>query len=342
MPLLRTVLTGGLRAAIGILETLGARGPRWEWKKRSWEQSLEARLAHWENVGKGVSAPLRMCPACRTLVERSVGTCPSCGGSMRGVAGGGVGRALALVVPGAPSMSAILITANVAMAVVATILNPSAAGGAGGGGALGGLFSPSGATLWLLGAKWTPSILDGEWWRLITANYLHGGLLHLGMNSLGMVTLGPLIERSFGWRKLFLVYTASGVAGFVLSGWWRPGTLSIGASGALYGLLGFAFVYSRFRASAGARALSDQLLQWLLYGVAMFFIPGIDSIAHLGGAAAGAAIALFIDPTEPRTPLGRAWLWGLTLVALAITFGSFALMALAYPANLAGLQANGG
>lgn len=333
MPLLRTVLTGGLRAAIGLLETFGARGPRWEWKKRSWTQALEERLAHWENVGRGVSAPLRMCPSCRTLVERSVSTCPSCGGSMRGVAGGGIGRALALVVPGAPSLGALIITANVAMAAVVAIL------GAGDDrGAFGALLSPPGTTLWLLGAKWTPSILGGEWWRLVTANYLHGGLLHLAMNSLGLVVLGPLIERGFGWRKFFIIYTVSGIAGFVLSGWWRPGTLSIGASGALYGLLGFAFVFSRFRASVHARALSDQLMQWLLYGVAMFFIPGIDSIAHLGGAAAGAGMALFVDPTEPRTPAGRAWLWAWTIAAFAITFGSFAAMMLAYPGNLAELQ----
>lgn len=334
MPLLRTVLTGGLRAAVGILETFGAKGARWEWKKRSWEQALEGRLAHWENVGRGVSAPLRMCPSCRTLVERSVSTCPSCGGSMRGVAGGGAGRAIALLVPGSPSMSAVLITACVAM-----MLLEAAVGAGGERSALQALFSPGGETIWLLGSKFTPSILAGEYWRLVTANYLHGGLLHLGMNCFGLVILGPLIERGFGWRKFFLIYTVTGVSGFVLSAALWPRANSVGASAALFGLLGFAFVFSRFRASRSARALSEQLLQQLLYGVAMFFIPGIDNLAHLGGAAAGAILALFVDPTEPRTRAGAAWLWFLTLAAFAVTFGSFALMAMAYPGHLAELQA---
>ncbi|HUD71932.1 MAG TPA: rhomboid family intramembrane serine protease, partial [Dongiaceae bacterium] len=235
--------------------------------------------------------------------------------------------------PGSPSMSAVIITANVGMMILTATLGAGEEGGP-----MKALLSPPGVTLWLLGAKWAESIAAGEVWRLVTANYLHGGLVHLALNSLGMVTLGPLIERGFGWRKFFLIYTVTGIAGFALSDWWRPGALSIGASGALYGLLGFAFVFSRFRASLHARALSNQLLQWLLYGVAMFFIPGIDSIAHVGGAAAGAALALVVDPTEPRTRAGEAWLWFLTIAAFAVTFGSFAMMALSYPGHLAELQ----
>jgi rhomboid protease GluP len=274
-----------------------------------------------------------MCPACRTLVERSVGTCPSCGGSMRGVAGGGIGRALTLLVPGSPSLSALLVTANVGMSILVAVL-----GAHGEGGVMSALFKPPVVTLYLLGAKWTPSIVAGEVWRLVTANYLHGGLIHLGFNSIALVQLGPLIERGFGWRKFFLIYTVTGIAGFALSALFRPDVPSIGASGALYGLLGFAFVFARFRASRGARALADQLGQWMLYGVAMFFIPGIDSVAHVGGAVAGALLALFVDPTEPRTRTGEAWLWALTAAAFAITFGSFAAMAIAYPGHLAELR----
>lgn len=336
MPLLRTVLTGGLRAAIGISEALGARGPRWEWKKRAWEQALEARLAHWENVGRGVAAPLRMCPSCRQLVERSLSTCPACGGSMRGVAGGGVGRALGLVVPGAPSVSSILLTANVVFLMVTVAIATRF-----GANVLGALWSPPGEILWLLGSKSTESILAGEVWRLLTANFLHGGVLHLGLNSLGLVSLGPLIERSWGARKFFLIYITTGVAGFALSAWFMPGANSIGASAALYGLLAFAFVFARFRSSARGRAIASQLGQSLLYMVAMFFVPGIDNVAHVGGAVAGALLALVVDPTEPRTPLGRAWLWTLTVLALAATVGGFILVAAHYPEHLEELRRQG-
>src|SRR5262245_20896631 len=172
MAFLRSTLTGGLRLAISLLETLGARGTRWEWRKRAWEQALDERLAHWENLGRGVRTTLRMCPACRTLVERGGWVCPACGASLRGVPHGGVGRAVGLLVPAAPSMSVIILTANVALAILAAVVGPSDDGGG-----LGGLLSPAPLTLVLLGAKWVPLIRAGEIWRLVTANYLHGGLI---------------------------------------------------------------------------------------------------------------------------------------------------------------------
>ena len=330
MALLRSTLTGGLGLVITLLETLGARGTRWEWRKRAWEQALELRLAHWENLGRGVRTTLRMCRACRTLVEHGGATCPACGASMRDVAHGGIGRAARLLLPVAPSMSAVILTANVAMAVLVAVIGSSSSEGG-----LGGLFSPAPLTLVLLGGKWVPLIVAGEIWRLVTANYLHGGLLHLVMNSFALATLGPLIERSFGWRKCFILYTVSGISGFLVSSWWRPGVLSIGASGAIYGLLGFAVVFGRFRSGPAGRAISDHLMRWLMYGLLMFLIPGIDSAAHVGGLVPGALLALVLDPGEPRTRAGEAWLRLLTAAALVVTIGSFVAMAIAYPANLA-------
>jgi len=330
MALLHSILTGGLRFVITLLETLGARGTRWEWRKRAWEQALESRLAHWENLGRGVRTTLRMCPSCRTLIDQGGSTCPACGASMRGVAHGGVGRAVGLLVPSAPSMSVVILSANVAMTIVVAVLGSST-----GDGGLGGLFSPSPLTLVLLGGKWVPLIAAGEIWRLVTANYLHGGLLHLVMNGFALATLGPLIERSFGWRKFFVLYTASGISGFLVSSFWRPGVLSIGASGAIYGLLGFAVVFGRFRSGPAGRAISDQLMRWLMYGLLMFLIPGIDSAAHVGGLIPGALLGLVLDPGEPRTRAGTAWLWALTALTLVVTIGSFVAMAIAYPLNVA-------
>lgn len=334
MPLLRTVLTGGLRAAVGLLETFGAKGARWEWKKRSWEQALEERLAHWENVGRGVSAPLRMCPACRMLVERSVSTCPSCGGSMRGVAGGGVGRALGLVVPRAPSLSAIILSVNVGMALLVTLLGTS-----GGRDAWGVLMNPG--DLLRIGDKIAPAIHAGEYWRLISANYLHVGIIHLALNSLALVQLGPLVERSWGARRLFVIYTVTGVCGFALSAAVRPDYPSAGASAAIYGLLAFAFVFSRFRSGPGGRAVASQLGQSLLFMVAMFFIPRIDNTAHVGGALAGAALAFVFDPIEPRTPAAKAWLWLVSGVLLAATVYAFVMMGLYYAAFLEHFRTGG-
>lgn len=329
--LLARLLTAGLDAWIALLEAFGVRGTHWEWRKRAWRQALETRIASWENVERGVAAPMRMCAACRSLIPRRERVCPACGASMRGVPGGGMGRALGLLFPGAPSATVLIVVANVAMSLF--IL---AKWGAEPGGGMLGFLSPPGEALYLLGALYPPAVDAGQVWRLVTANYLHGGLLHLMFNCYALMVLGPLVEEAFGWRKFFCLYTLSGIAGFVVSDLWHHSQqhLAVGASGAIYGLLGFAVIYGRYRAGSAGRAISAHLMQWLILGLVMFLFPRIDSSAHVGGAAFGMLAGLVLDPLEPRTAAGNAGWWMLTALAILATFGSFAAMALAYPETL--------
>jgi rhomboid protease GluP len=332
MPVGSRFLTRGLDAWIGLLEALGARGTHWEWRKRAWRQSLETKLAEWENVERSVRTTTRMCRSCRTLIEGGASACPSCGASLSGVPRGGLWRLLGFMVPGVPTTSVLLVSANVGMMVLALLL-----WGAEGSGLL-TFLSPPPIALYLLGGKYGPAISGGEPWRIITANYLHGGLLHLFVNCYTLMSLGPLIEESFGGRKLFVLYTLSGVAGFMASNYVHPQVLSIGASAALFGLLGFAIVYGRFRAGPSGRQLAGHLTRWLMYGLVMFLIPGIDNMAHLGGLAMGAVLALVIDGGEPRRGAANAAWWVASLAALAVTLGAFAMMALSYRANLEALS----
>ena len=326
-------LTGGLDALIALLDALGARGVRWEWKKRAWKQALEERISRWENFERGVRTRIKMCRACRTLVEGNPSRCPSCGDSMRGIEGGGTGRLLRLLLPSiGGSVSMALVSANIGISLLLLAMWGSDSGGSG----LFSLLSPPLQALYLFGAKHAPSILSGQVWRLVTANFLHGGLIHLVFNSIALMNLGPLIEAAFGWRKLFVLYMTTGVAAFIVSTAVNPSSriLSVGASGAIFGLLGFAIVYGRYRAGPSAKALSDQLLRWLMFMLFMFLIPQIDHAAHIGGLIAGAVIGLFLEPGEPTTPAGDRALRMVTGIVLLATFGSFVFMALAYPANL--------
>lgn len=323
-------LTRGFDGLIALIDALGARGVRWEWKKRAWRQALENRIAGWENLERGVRTRMRMCRACRTLVDRSTGRCPSCGGSMRGIPTGGASRLIGLLVPGTGSLTMTLVSINVGMSLLMLALW----GGDGGDGGLLRLLSPPPEALFVLGSKLGPAIAAGQIWRLVTANYLHGGLIHLLFNSIALMNLGPLIESAFGWRKLFLIYTTTGVVAFIVSTMVRPMTQSIGASGAIFGLLGFAVVFGRFRGGPSARALSAQLTRWLMFGLFMFFIPGIDSAAHIGGLVPGALFGLFMSPDEPKTPAADTALWIFTGVAVLITIASFAMMALSYQESL--------
>lgn len=328
------LLTAALETAITLLEAFGARGTRWEWKKQSWRRSLEEKAGAWENVERAIRTRMRMCRSCRALVESAVAVCPACGASMRGVPTGGAGRALKMLLPGAANLSAALISANVLMALIAI-----GVGGMRSGGGLMDLMAPRGEALYALGAKFYPAIAEGQVWRLVTAGYLHGGLVHLVLNCLALFSLGPLIEEAFGARRLFVIYTLCGAIAFTASALFSRNSLSVGASGSIFGLLGFAFVYGRFRGGATGRAVSDHLMRWLVFGLVMIFMPGIDNAAHVGGLLAGGALGLVLEPGPPHSRALDAGLTILTAALAVLTAGSFLLMALSYEANLAAVSA---
>ncbi len=331
MRLVAAFLRSSFDAAMSLLVLFGAKGPRWEWKKSQWKMSLEARLASWEMTERGIRAPLRMCRSCRELVDRSLSTCPACGASMHGVPGGGAGRVLAAVLPQFSNLTAVLITANVVLLALPLILwgaSPRSSG-------IFGILAPPGEALFVFGSKYTPFIVGlGQVWRLVTAGFLHAGIVHLGFNCYALSILGPLIENSFGWRKFLFVYVLSDIAAFAVSAVFSPQVPSVGASGPLFGLLGFAVVYGRYRAGPGGRAVSDQLLNWIVMAVVMSFMPGIDTAAHVGGFACGAILAFLVNSEEPQTRRGRA-IWAvLTALTIAILVGSFVAMLVSYPGNV--------
>jgi rhomboid protease GluP len=329
MSTLGRILRTALELILRLGDALGIRGARWEWKKQVWRQTLEARIAGWQNLERGVRVRMRMCRECRTLVPSRERICPSCGASMSSVPSGGVGRLITLLFPGSSTVTILLITVNVGMSLLILLMW----GTSGPSGGLMRILSPPSIALWLFGDKSIPDVFQGEAWRLITANYLHGGLLHLLFNCYALSTLGPLVEESFGARKFFVVYTTCGVCAFFVSALFSSHP-AVGASGALFGLMGFGIVYGRFRGGSVGRLIADQLMRWVLYGAFMLFMPGIDNLAHFGGLATGAVLGLIVTPGEPKS---RGAEIGLTLVSgavLLLTIASFAAMALSYGAHL--------
>ncbi len=336
MKTLGRLLRAALDLCLRLGDALGMRGARWEWKKQVWRQSLEARVAAWENLERGVRARTRMCRECRTLVQRRERTCPACGASMSGIPSGGLGRLLSVVSPAFGTATTLLITVNVGMSLLILILwgtSGSAAGPM-------RFLSPPWQALYVFGEKALPVVFQGEPWRLITANYLHGGLLHLLFNCYALATLGPLIEESFGARKFFVIYTVCGVFAFFLSALFSR-TPAVGASGALFGLMGFGIVYGRFRGGRVGRIVADQLLRWVIYSVFMFFMPGIDNIAHVGGLIAGGVLGLLVTPGEPKARAGEIALRVLSGGALFATLASFAAVAWTYAGHLEQLRQSG-
>lgn len=145
----------------------------------------------------------------------------------------------------------------------------------------------------LNGAKFTPLVKAGEWWRLITCMFLHSGVMHLAVNCYSLYNLGGLSERLFGSARFLAIYLASGLWGSIASTLLSdPMSVSIGASGAVFGVAGslfyFAAAYPRhFMALAGRRFITVVVAN-LIIG---FAAGGIDGIAHAGGLVGGFAVS---------------------------------------------------
>ncbi len=156
-----------------------------------------------------------------------------------------------------------------------------------------------------------------HWWTLITAIYLHGGLLHIFFNMMWVRQLGPLVEELFGPFRLFTIFTVAGVAGF-----WLSATMglnaTLGASGSIFGLLAAAIVYGR---RSGSSLFTRQFLQWagILFVFGLVF-PGIDNWAHLGGFAGGYGMASIFVRFTGREGLGAYLGAGVCGLATAIAF----------------------
>jgi membrane associated rhomboid family serine protease len=132
-------------------------------------------------------------------------------------------------------------------------------------------------------------VAEGEWWRLITATFLHYGPLHLGLNMLVLWFIGPPLEEYFGHWRYLLVYLVSGLAGSAGALIWSPSALTVGASGAIWGIMGAALVLEGRRIYVfGGQAMGLVVFNLIITLV----IPGISIGGHIGGLIGGGLCAL--------------------------------------------------
>lgn len=143
------------------------------------------------------------------------------------------------------------------------------------------------ATLIDFGAKYNPGIIDGEWWRLFSAAFLHIGFLHLFMNSLALFYLGGAVERIFGTRRFFFIYTAAAAVGSLASFSFNE-QVSAGASGAIFGCFGALLYFGWVHKKLFFRTMGFNVLIILVINLGFgFAVPAIDNGAHIGGLIGG-------------------------------------------------------
>lgn len=262
-----------------------------------------------------------VCASCGSLVGVNDERCYSCGRRNPGLWGyaplvRSLGSDLGFV--------RVIIGGSVALYVISLVLSgPSAFGGS----PL-GLLSPRGEVLFLLGSSGAlPVVGYGRWWTLLSASWLHGGALHILFNMMWVRQLAPATAELYGPGRLVVIYTLAGVAGFALStaagmGFALPlvraGASTVGASAAIFGLLGALVCYGQ---RTGSHVVHSQAMGYagilFLMGLIM---PGVDNYAHAGGFAGGWLAARILNPLKPE----RVDHLVMALVCLAATVASIA------------------
>ena len=155
-------------------------------------------------------------------------------------------------------------------------------------------------TLIIMGAKVNSLIDKGQVWRLITCAFLHGGLIHIFFNMYALKILGPEIEYVYGKIKYLVIYLLSAIAASIFSYIFGPQSVSVGASGAIFGLFGAMLIFGIKHRKQMGKAYMMNILQVIFVNVIIgISSSNIDNAAHFGGLIVGALIALLLGERRP-------------------------------------------
>jgi rhomboid protease GluP len=250
-----------------------------------------------------------LCPNCRRLISGDESRCPYCGMATPGsrwkntlLTRGWVKEDRLIRTILFMNIAMFLFSLIISRGVMVSGFNPLR------------MLAPSFRALTLLGATGTLMIRNVGWWTLISANYLHAGLLHIFFNMVVFYQIAPLTIRLFGAYRFFAIYTIGGVGGFLIS--CLIGTpVTVGASAALCGLIGAVLYYGKSRGGSFGNTIYRQIGAWAIGIILLgFLIPQINNSAHIGGMICGVFTAMLLGYSEKT----RETMFHRTLAALCM------------------------
>ena len=233
-----------------------------------------------------------LCPNCRKLISMDEPECPYCGLKRPGLHNT-AGAVRNIFFGSNPVMAIIYI--NIAYYFLSLIL-----GGISNDGSF-NFLSPSNQSLFLLGASGTiPVIGAHRFWTLISASFLHGGLMHILFNMMALYQLGPFVLREFGFHRFINLYIITGACGFAASVLFGV-PFTIGASASICGLIGAIIYYGKSRGGSYGEAIYKQAMGWVI-GLIFFGVifPGINNWAHGGGLLSGIVLSFLMGYNDNK------------------------------------------
>ena len=204
--------------------------------------------------------------------------------------------------------------------------------GAIGGLGLSSLLRPNSYLLIHFGAQYWPlALVEGEWWRCITYAFAHGGLIHLGFNMMVLYQIGPMIEEEIGTLRFIILYVLTALTATLLGFAWQALYLKhwvtvVGASGSLFGLIGFAISYFHRVGGQMAHTYRNFMLKWAAIAFVFGLLVGADNAGHLGGAVGGVLFGLVLPIGIRGRQMMRGFFNVLGGVCILSTVISLALM----------------
>ena len=296
---------------------------RFNWKFQRILRELEEHLDTFQNLWRGTQVKNRMCSSCRALVDSDERVCPHCHERL-GRRIGGVEKLLQNLIPNFAPVSYIVLTINFLWFVIIFVSQRESTGQDLRMFLMGG--SVKSIVQW--GGDAALLVSQGQWWRLVSAIFVHIGVIHLLFNSYALIFIGPLIEELLGRERFLVIYVGTGVVGFVVSNvYYHPVHVTAGASGAIFGLIGTGIILSRKWAAWGS-LLKEQLVHWAIYGLGYGLLVGANNAAHIGGFLSGMGIAFLLrNPALSTSREEISWRI-LYWVVLLLTIASLVLACL--------------
>ncbi len=237
-----------------------------------------------------------LCPNCKKLISASESKCPYCG--TKKPSSWWKNNTWTRGLRDSDRFVKVIIAVNVGMYLISILLNPRATGLS-----MNPLtfLSPSDSSLFILGATGTvPIDTYHRLWTLVSASFLHGGILHIFFNMAALRQLATVVNREFGVYRMFVIYTVSGIIGFWIS--YLAGiTFTIGASASVCGLVGALLYYGKSRGGIYGRNLYRQVFGWVVFlFIFGLVVPGINNWGHGGGILAGIIFGYLLGYQEKK------------------------------------------
>lgn len=295
-----------------LFDSIGLNGTKWQWRIMRWQNRWSERRETLRQQRGQVTYRHKFC-SCGALLDQDERVCPHCGKQAPSWRAQVLSRAIGLVVPSAMAVSTTLLVLNSALFLLVVALEGGSA-----------LLVPSIEVLRNLGGFVPADFVTGRYATVITYGYLHLGIIHFAFNMIVLSQVGPMLEQEIGRARFFSLFTLAIIGGalarLLITG--LAPILLVGASGGLFGFIGFGITYSHAAGGRGDEGLRSFFVRWAIYGFMFGFFVRADTAAHVGGFLVGLLGGYLVGNERDRELSDRIWNAVATLCLLA-TLASF-------------------